>query len=63
MANKYIKSYSNYVLKTKHQQTNNGTIFERDITTIGGRDQFAKGQVPIYRTGNFVITTNNDISN
>lgn len=63
MAKKYIKSYSNYVLKTKHQQINDGTIFERDITTIGGRDQFAKGQVPIYRTGNFVITTNNDISN
>lgn len=63
MAKKYIKSYSNYVLKTKHQQTNNGTIYERDITTIGGRDQFARGQVPIYQTGNFVITTNNDISN
>ncbi len=62
MAKKYIKSYSNYVLKTKHQQTNDGTIYERDITTIGGRDQFARGQVPIYRTGNFVITTNNDIS-
>ena len=62
MAKKYIKSYSNYVLKTKHQQTNDGTIYERDITTIGGRDQFARGQVPIYRTGNFVITTNNDIN-
>ena len=60
---KYIKSYSNYVLKTKHQSTNDGTIFERDITTIGGRDQFARGQVPIYKSGNFVITTNNDISN
>jgi len=60
MAKKYIKSHSNYVLKTKHQQTNDGIIYERDITTIGGRDQFAKGQVPIYRTGNFVITTNND---
>ena len=57
---KYIKSYSNYVLKTKHQNTNDGTIYERDITTIGGRDQFAKGQVPIYKTGNFVITINND---
>ncbi len=59
---KYIKSHSNYVLRTKHQQTNDGTIFERDITTIGGRDQFARGQVPIYRSGNFVITTSNDNS-
>ena len=59
---KYIKSYSNYVLETKHQQTKDGTIYEKDITTIGGRDQFARGQVPIYKTGNFVITINNDNS-
>ena len=57
---RYIKSYSNYVLKKKHQTTNDGVIYERDITTIGGRDQFAKGQIPIYKSGNFVITTNND---
>lgn len=57
---KYIKSYSNYVLKKKHQTVNDGVIYERDITTIGGRDQFAKGQIPIYRSGNFIITTNND---
>jgi len=57
---KYIKSYSNYVLKSKHQDTSNGTIFERDITTIGGRDQFARNQVPIYRSGNFIITINGD---
>lgn len=62
MAKKYIKTHSNYVLSTKHQYTNDGTIYERDITTIGGRDQFAKGQVPIYRSGNFVITINNDNS-
>ena len=55
----YIKSYSNYVLRTKHQNSNRGTIYERDITTIGGRDQFAKGQTPIYKSGNFVITVNN----
>ena len=55
---KYIKSHSNYVLKTKHQNTSNGTIYERDITTIGGRDRFSKGQVPVYKSGNFVITTN-----
>lgn len=59
---RYLKSYSNYVLKSKHQNTSNGTIYERDITTIGGRDQFAPGQIPIYRSGNFVITTNSDYS-
>lgn len=57
---RYIKSYSNYVLKKKHQEINDGFIYERDITTIGGRDQFAKGQIPIYKSGNFVITTNSD---
>lgn len=59
---KYIKSYSNYVLRTKHQNISDGTIFERDITTIGGRDRFSKGQVPVYKSGNFVITINNDIN-
>lgn len=56
----YIKSYSNYVIKKKHQLTDNGVIYERDITTIGGLDQFAPGQVPIYNSGNFIITINND---
>lgn len=59
---KYIKSHSNYILKTKHQSTNDGNIYERDITTIGGRDQFSPGQVPIYKSGNFVITINNDVN-
>ena len=56
----YIRSPGNYVLKRKHQSTNDGVIYERDITTIGGRNQFAQGQTPIYRSGNFVITINTD---
>ena len=56
----YIKSHSNYVLKKKHQDINSGTIFERDITTIGGLNQFAKGQTPIYKSSNFIITVNNE---
>lgn len=58
----YIKSHSNYVIKKHHQLTNDGTIYERDITTIGGLNQFAKGQTPIYQSGNFIITVNNDSS-
>lgn len=58
----YIKSHSNYVIKKNHQLTNDGTIYERDITTIGGLNQFAKGQIPIYQSGNFIITVNNDSS-
>lgn len=61
MATNYIKSYSNYVLK-KHHQTldDNSKIYERDITTIGGVNRFSKGQTPIYQSGNFIITINND---
>lgn len=52
------KSHSNYVVKKLHQPIKDGVVYERDITTIGSRDNFAKGQVPMYRSGNFVITTN-----
>lgn len=55
-----IKSHSNYVLKTKHQTVSDGTIWERDITTIGGVNQFSPGQVPIYRSNNFIISVRND---
>lgn len=56
----WIKSHSNYVLKKKHQEVSDGTVWERDITTIGGINQFAKGQVPIYQSGNFIITVRAD---
>ena len=57
---KYIKSHSNYVLKKKHQDIYDGTIWERDITTIGGVNQFARGQVPIFKDSNFIITVRDD---
>ena len=56
----YIKSHSNYALKKKHQLVNDGTVFERDITTIGAVNQFAPGQTPIYRSGNFIISVRNE---
>ena len=54
----FIKSHSNYVLKKRHQDVYDGTIFERDITTIGGIGTFPMGQVPVYRSSNFIITVN-----
>ena len=54
----YIKTHSNYVLKKDHQTVADGTIWERDITTIGGVNQFSPGQIPIYRSNNFIITVN-----
>lgn len=56
----YIKSHSNYVLQKKHQTISDGTIWERDITTIGGVNQFAPGQTPIYKSSNFIITVRSD---
>lgn len=56
----YIKSHSNYTLQKFHKSTNDGTIFERDITTIGGIGYFPSSQIPIYRSGNFVITVRDD---
>ena len=56
----YIKSHSNYVLKKFHQDISDGTVWERDITTIGGVNQFAPGQIPIYKSSNFIITVRND---
>lgn len=55
----YIKSHSNYTLKKRHQNINGGRVYERDITTIGGRETYADSQTPMYRSGNFIITTNN----
>lgn len=57
---KYIKSHSNFVVKSRHKDLQSSTIWERDITTIGGVDQYAKGQIPIYKSGNFIITVRND---
>ena len=56
----FIKSHSNYVLKSKHQAINDGTIWERDITTIGALNQFSPGQVPIYQSSNFIISVRGD---
>ena len=57
----YIKSHSNYVLEKKHQDVNDGTIYERDIATIGGIGSFPRGgQTPIYRSNNFLITVRDD---
>ena len=58
MAN-YIKSHSNWVLQSKHQDINDGTIYERDITTIGGVSDFPNGQTPIYRSNNFIVSIRN----
>ena len=49
-----IKSYGNYVIQKKHQLVNDGTIFERDYSTIGGiGDNFNSSQ-KVYQQGTFI---------
>lgn len=59
---RYIKSYSNYVLRKEHQQVKNGSIWEHDWVTLGGTQRFTPGQTPVYSNGNFIFTINNSPS-
>ena len=60
MAKKFIKTKSKYVLSKLHQDINNGKIFERDWSTIGGVDSFSPSQTPVYKSDNFIITVGNN---
>ena len=55
-----VKIHSNYVLKKKHQNVSDGTIWERDMSTVGGLNNLTSGQTPIYQSGNFVISVRAD---
>lgn len=57
MSEKYYRYNSNYILRKKHQNIKNGTIYERDWVTIGALHKFEKGKTPIYYDGNFLFTT------
>lgn len=59
---KYIKTHSNYVKQTLHQDVNDGKILDRDWTTIGGVDCYTSNQKTAYQSGNFIITTNDEVS-
>ena len=54
---KLVKSYSNYILKRNHQSLTDGTVYERDITTIGGVNRYTKGQIPIYAAVSYTHLT------
>lgn len=57
----FIKSYSNYVVQKKHQLLNNGTVFERDFSTVGGIGDTFNSKHRLYRQGSFVYSINDDI--
>lgn len=56
---KYIKSHSSFFLNNRHQSTKDGTIYEKEQLTVNGISEFSnvKGQTPIFRDGNFMLTT------
>lgn len=56
-----IKTNSNYVIRKKHQTLDNGTVFERDFTTIGGVGDSFNSKEYTYKQGNFVFKVNNEI--
>lgn len=53
---KYIKQYSNYVLRRQHQLVKDGKIYDRNWVTIGGTNKFTANQTPKYAESNFIIT-------
>lgn len=59
MAGRYTKFTSNYIKKSKHQNINNGSIFERNWVTTGSKLNFGKDKKPFYNEGGFIFTTSN----
>ena len=57
---KLTKSHSNYTLRKKRQLTSKGAIYERDWMTVSEMDGFAPGTMPVYASGNFKMTVNNE---
>lgn len=56
---RYSKSYSNYVLRKRHQNLDGtSTIFERDWGTLGERHVIESGKKKIYADSNFLFTDN-----
>ena len=53
---RYSKLTSNYVLRKRHQNTNDGTIFERDWGTLGERNVIETGKRKIYGDSGFIFT-------
>lgn len=53
---RYSKLTSNYVLRKRHQNTKDGTIFERDWGTIGERNVIETGKKKVYGDSGFIFT-------
>lgn len=58
MSSRYTKLNSKYILAKHHQTISQGTLFERDWTTIGNVHRLEPGKRPFYGSGNFIFTEN-----
>ena len=61
MGDRFTKFKSNYLMRSRHQRTDLGTILERDWVTTNGLNvlRFGPGRKIWYNSGNFVFTTAN----
>ena len=55
---RYSKSYSNFILRKKHQNINEGFLFERDWVTIGNVHRLEPGKKPYFGDAGFIFTDN-----
>ncbi len=53
---RYTKIASKYILAKYHQDTSQGTLFERDWTTIGNVHRLEPGKRAVYGSSNFIFT-------
>lgn len=60
--NRYIKSKSNYVLKSFHQSANIGDIAERDFMTIAELNSYAPGSLPAYGLNGFKMVVDDGVN-
>ena len=52
------KSKTLYTAKTKHKTTQKNIIFEQDLSTMGTINNIIPEQLPVYSSGNLIITFN-----
>lgn len=53
---RYTKITSKYILAKRHQDIAQGTLYERDWTTIGNVHRLEPGKRPYFGDGNFLFT-------
>lgn len=58
MAKKYVKSYSNYILRSNPSPTENGYVYENDLLTVGQGSRIVNGKIVTTTDGGFTFVVN-----